>query len=57
MSEVLSQTEIDNLISAIASGQEELPLQAKGELQAAAKNYNSANPIIYERSAPHLIHD
>lgn len=44
MSEVLSQTEIDNLISAIASGQEELPLQAKGELQAAAKNYNFRKP-------------
>jgi len=44
MSEVLSQSEIDNLISAIATGQGEMPLQAKEELQIAAKNYNFRKP-------------
>lgn len=44
MSEILSQSEIDNLISAIATGQGEMPLQAKEELQIAAKNYNFRKP-------------
>ena len=44
MSEVLSQTEIDKLISAIANGQEELSLPAKEELQMVAKNYNFRKP-------------
>lgn len=44
MSDVLSQNEIDKLISAIASGQEDLSFPAKEELQMAAKNYNFRKP-------------
>lgn len=44
MNEVLSQSEIDNLISAIAKGQGELPLQDQEELQFAAKKYNFRKP-------------
>ncbi len=44
MSEVLSQNEIDKLISAIASGSEEVSLPAQEELQATAKNYNFRKP-------------
>ena len=44
MSEILSQSEIDNLINAISTGKNELPLQIKEDLQIAAKNYNFRKP-------------
>ncbi len=44
MSDVLSQSEIDKLITAFANGQDDLSLQAKEELQVTAKNYNFRKP-------------
>jgi flagellar motor switch protein FliM len=44
MSEVLSQSEIDKLITAFTNGQDDLALQVKEELQVTAKNYNFRKP-------------